>query len=284
MPPVVKRKIGFAGGHEIDVGTKAVDDAGRIHGLSRAEVFKTLNQVITERDGEWCGLPVPLPGLGLVLEDKHPRAEQIAELQRITDEDEVPVERERGDFGDGWGVMNKWRATLKGGVTADVYVVRHVDGRIAAGIDPLLPRRNRLLLGPLETLDAWNVETEVTAMERLATLLSERMFKAYLLTGTFLETSKRSGLVYIFRRLRPTVVMSPHRTKRQFLDDSPPEGDMHILTCLCLHPLGYYANSFCGAMTPTDDVIAHLLMMRADEHLFWKRANHHAPAAPESGL
>jgi hypothetical protein len=53
---------------------------------------------------------------------------------------------------------------------------------------------------------------------------------------------------------------------------------------LCLHPIGYYANSWAGAMCPTDDVIAHLMMMRADEPMFWRKANQHPPHRPEAGL
>lgn len=59
---------------------------------------------------------------------------------------------------------------------------------------------------------------------------------------------------------------------------------MRILACLCLHPLGYYRGSWSGAMVPTDDVIAHLLMVRGDEHDFWRKANQHRPDAPEAGL
>lgn len=37
-------------------------------------------------------------------------------------------------------------------------------------------------------------------------------------------------------------------------------------------------------MTPTDDVIAHLTLMRGDEPMFWRRANQHGPDRPEAGL
>jgi len=37
-------------------------------------------------------------------------------------------------------------------------------------------------------------------------------------------------------------------------------------------------------MVPTDDVIAHLMLMRADEHGFWKRANQHPLDRLEAGL
>ena len=59
---------------------------------------------------------------------------------------------------------------------------------------------------------------------------------------------------------------------------------MKILACLCMHPIAYYAGSWAGAMCPTDDVIAHLSLMRADEHMFWKRSNQHPPYRPEAGL
>jgi hypothetical protein len=105
----------------------------------------------------------------------------------------------------------------------------------------------------------------------------------YTCTGQFLETSKRSGLTYLFRRLRPTVVLTGQgASSDQFTGEVTP--GMRILTCLCLHPIAYYANSYCGAMVPTDDVIAHLLYMRADEHLYWRRANHHTAGSVLAGL
>ena len=59
---------------------------------------------------------------------------------------------------------------------------------------------------------------------------------------------------------------------------------MRILACLCLHPIAYYADSWAGAMCPTDDVIAHLMLMRGDEPMFWRRSNQHAPTRPEAAL
>lgn len=92
--------------------------------------------------------------------------------------------------------------------------------------------------------------------------------------GTFLERSKRSGIVYMFRKLRPTIAITPHH----------PDGDLRVLCGLCLHPLGYYQESHAGAMVPTDDVIAHLVLMRGDEHRLWKQATQHAPYRHECGL
>ena len=126
--------------------------------------------------------------------------------------------------------------------------------------------------------DAWGLEQETKALELLSSMTSERQMKQYLLTGMFLETSKRSGVMYVFRRLKPTVALAAH-------PGLPEErGGMSILCTLCMHPIAYYAGSWAGAMCPTDDVIAHLTMMRGDEKMFWRRANQHPPHRPEAGL
>jgi hypothetical protein len=31
-------------------------------------------------------------------------------------------------------------------------------------------------------------------------------------------------------------------------------------------------------------VVAHLMLMRGDEHLFWRKANQHPPYQPEAGM
>lgn len=43
-------------------------------------------------------------------------------------------------------------------------------------------------------------------------------------------------------------------------------------------------NEEAGAMCPTDDVIAHLSLMRGDEKMFWRRCNQHPAYRPEAGL
>lgn len=130
----------------------------------------------------------------------------------------------------------------------------------------------------LQTLgcaDAWGIDQEMRAMQLLGDLVSPRAFRQYILTGSFLETSKKSRVTYLFRRLKPTVAIVPGKTESDY---------MHILAALCMHPIAYYAGSWGGAMCPTDDVIAHLMLMRADEHMFWKRCNQHPPHTPEAGL
>jgi hypothetical protein len=249
---------------------------------SWSDVAKALSDVATHRDGEWCGFPMPLPGLGLVLEDKHPLTEKVSELQAIVDASVPARDMVCSEEALGWRTVNSWRCPRRGGT---ILVVHHEDGRKTWALDPDAPRRNRFWLGPLETLDAWNLDTECTAIDSLAELLSERMFKAYVLTGTFLETSRRSGLTYLFRRCRPTIVLScRHRRNLLTGREWDEQSDVNILCALCSHPIGFYRNTFCGAMTPTDDVIAHLLLMRADEHMLWRRCNQHHPGAPEAGL
>lgn len=98
-------------------------------------------------------------------------------------------------------------------------------------------------------------------MDSLKEKLTAAQWNSYVLTGIFPETSKRSGLTYFFRKGFPTLALSYHGDEQG-----------RIIAALCLHPFGYYAGTHCGAMTPTDEVIAHLLLMRADEHGFWKKS------------
>jgi len=247
-----------------------------------AQVSLALNKLVVERDGEWAGFPMPLPGAGLVLEDKSPHVEAVRQIEEALN---PPVDHACSPDIMGWREINRWRGHTKDGVWGLFVIFRHEDGRTRWGFDPDTPKRNHMLFGPFDTFEAWNVDTEITAIERLSTLLSERMFKAYLLTGGFLERSKRSGISYFFRRCRPTIAIRTGKSRtRFFYEDDEVTDEATILCTLCLHPLGYYRNTFGGAMTPTDDVIAHLLLMRGDEHMLWRRANQHQAAEPESGL
>ena len=100
------------------------------------------------------------------------------------------------------------------------------------------------------------------------------VFRQYLLTGTFLEASPRSQVVYLFRRLRPTLALSCGNEA----------SGIRFLDALSLHSVGTYARTWAGALCPTDDVIAHLMYMRGDEHGFWKKANQHSALRAEAGI
>ena len=216
--------------------------------------------------GEWAGLPVPVDKLPLVVEPSYPFAEIYA-----TDPEPPP---------EGVRYINHWWSRR---YRAYVYMWEE-DGKIIYGPAPT----NQLdhIIGTMDASHAWGIEQEHHAMKLLGTLLRHHMFKCYCLTGTFMETSKRTGLTYVFRRLRPTIVLTPHG-RWDWTEFKIHNGDgqrMRILTTLCLHPIGYYQESWGGAMCPTDDVIAHLMLMRGDEPMLWRRSNQHAAHRPEAGL
>ena len=56
------------------------------------------------------------------------------------------------------------------------------------------------------------------------------------------------------------------------------------LCALCLHPIGYYRDTWTGVMCPTDEVIAHLLMMHSSEETFRANANQHTLDHPAAGV
>ena len=107
------------------------------------------------------------------------------------------------------------------------------------------------------------VETENVARELLLGHLDDRQKKQYLLTDSFGEISKRSGIMYMLRRNRPTLAI-----KLKESSDGHSEGEP--LCTLCMHPLAYYTGSWAGAMPPSDEILAHLLHIRSDEHRYWK--------------
>jgi hypothetical protein len=208
---------------------------------------------------DWAGIPLPLDGERLVIEPNYPNAEA---LSKIGAPPEPPD--------DGWREINSWHSSRR---RCRIVVMRSPEGRITWGAIPEVHHLKHDL-STLGCSDAWGIEQEHTALQLLGTLLSHRAFKQYLLTGMFLETSKRSGMTYLFRKLRPTVVIKADKAANT----------TRIVCALCLHPIAYYAGSWAGAMCPTDDVIAHLMLMRGDEPMLWRRANHHPSWAPEAGL
>lgn len=208
--------------------------------------------------GEWAGIPMPVEGMRLVIEPTYPKAEGLMAIGKKDEPaSEAPSHKIRNRF---------WSSRYK----SFCYAVEEngkVDARIELPNHPI-----KILLDTLGAADAWGIEQESNAVHTLGQMLRHRQFKQYMLTGTFVERSERSGVLYLFRRLRPTIAFST-RT-----------GVMKILAALCMHPIGYYEGSWAGAMTPTDDVIAHLAMMRGDEHMLWRRANQHAAYRPEAGI
>ena len=201
---------------------------------------------------------MPLDDQTLVVEPRYPNAELLSAIAPEPDgavPDDVTVRN----------VFYSWRWKCDIAIWDD-------DGRIQWGRIPKVHH----LSNDLQTLgcaDAWGIEQESRALQTLGTLVAHRQFKQYLLTGMFLESSARSGVVYLFRRLKPTVALTMNKGK-----------NIEVLCALCLHPIAYYRDSWAGAMCPTDDVIAHLMLMRGDEVMFWRRASQHPAYRPEAGL
>lgn len=234
--------------------------------------------VFGDRIDEWQGVPVPLADLRMRLCEGHPLAEKMAQAEAILASSEQRVftctESDMDDV-----LINQWFSYRR---HARVFIVRSLStGRYRAVLEPVSVdqsmRRLTFWLTTIGATDAWRMEAEARAIEKLGRMITERQMRHYVMTGSFLETSKRSRVTYLFRRLRPTVAMTPRGRNAQ--DDR-----MRCLAVLCLHPVGYYQDTWGGCMVPTDDVIAHLLLMRGDEPGFWRQANQHPAWAPEAGL
>jgi hypothetical protein len=219
---------------------------------------------IADKTDDYSGIPMPLEGLDLIVEPTFPNAKGLMEICKEKEDTSHSDELEAA----GCTPRTSFYSTRR---KVQVHIVNHPSGKVRWG---WLPRGNNLVL-LLHTMDAqraWGIEQEAKALQLLGTLLEHHKFKQYLMTGSFLETSSRSGVMYLFRKLRPTVAIT---TRGE---------DAKILCTLCMHPIGYYHGSWAGVMCPTDDVIAHLMLMRADEHMFWRRCNQHHAAEIESGL
>lgn len=123
---------------------------------------------------------------------------------------------------------------------------------------------------------AHTVTAERKAMQKLRGHINKSQWRSYVLAGSFREISRKSGLMYVLRRGAPTVVM------RLIVEQGRPM--LKPLVALCMHPVGYSFASSAGCLCPSDDVIAHLLLIRANEHLFWRKATHHCLEDPLSML
>lgn len=251
----------------------------------------------SDHNNDYQGTPVHLPDCRLVLNDRHPMREAYAEIDGPREPDIIvggpsepadpdatveeligrAIERSVNDE----VIINSWYSRKR---NADVLIFRsNATGRAFAVCAPRPPDRAmdrfKLWIDTLGASDAWILDAEYKARDKLRGMLTERQWRHYDLTGSFLETSHRSDLIYVFRRLRPTIAMSPRWPWFRRQPDS-----MRMLAVLCMHPIGYYERTWAGCLTPSDDVIAHLAFMRGDEAGFWKEANQHDPASPEAGI
>ena len=215
----------------------------------------------------WAGIPMPVEGTRLVIESHYANGAALADIGAPPKIHEEPGISVRNCF-----YSTRWKS--------DIYVYTENGGKARHAKDPKVHGLG-LATAVLSVSDVWGIEQEQKALKLLGTLLRHRQFKQYLLTGMFMERSERSGVHYLFRKLRPTVAIS-EGTGGPWNGRQEPA--MRIIASLCLHPIAYYDGSWAGAMCPTDDVVAHLMLMRGDEVMFWRRANQHQAYRPEAGL
>lgn len=227
-------------------------------------------QLVAQIKGEWAGLPMPMDGHRLVIEKSYPFADALYEAgisQKQRDEEKAKDEALQSQYGD-MKVRNRfWSFNFK----QEIAVFEDADGKVRH----VKVHGTHSVARIIDTLDcswAWGIEQEANAVQTLGKMLRHHTFKCYMLTGAFMEKSQRTGLMYIFRRLRPTIVIDMNANPSR------------VRCTLCMHPIGYYEGTWAGAMCPSDDVIAHLSLMRGDEAMFWRRSNQHPPWRPESGL
>lgn len=231
--------------------------------ISMEEIHAGMNKIALEKYGVEYGLPLPsfadlqrpmimargtpLAYLGI---DNYREYHQELMLQNIP-------------------VTNSWIRLRD----VEVCVVPTTEGPYAFTRFMAGSRMRKLVDGMLVRAGAQTAERELKAMAALEPRLGKGQWDSYVLNGAFPEKSKRSDLHYIFRKGFPTIALSYHGYETG-----------RVIACLCLHPYGYYYGTFTGLMCPTDEVIAHLLLMRADEHAFWKNSGQWPAYDPRSGL
>jgi hypothetical protein len=224
--------------------------------IEEAELFRLLEK----RYGKnWAGIPLLLPGFSMTIHPNYPFATDFAK-PFPPDPDASPNAIKQDE------PTNQWYSYRS---NSFVGIFRDGDSFHAKQWS----RHNPVdrILTTLAASIAWDPHAELRAVKKMRRHVSCKQWNQYLLTGTFLEQSSRSGVVYLFRKLRPTVALRLTTA------------DVRILAVLCSHPIGYYTDTWAGAMVPTDDLLAHLLLMRADEHFFWRISNQH-PVREMGGL
>jgi len=237
--------------------------------LPLAEASRRLAQEHFARN-DWSGFPMPVPGLKLVLEPRY-KHQALSEFRWKECYDEEGTrhefEEEAPPTPSEYRRVNCWWNSR---YQLNIVVVKNQQGRARFTVQ--FEDRLAFTIRTLEAAAAWPIDAERKALQKLASLIPAEAFELYELTGHFAEISSRSQVTYLFRKGRPTIAL------RQS------EAGSVVLCALCLHPIGYYGDTWAGVMCPTDDVIAHLLMMRGSEDKFWANANQHSVDHPAAGV
>ena len=231
--------------------------------------------------GVYCGMPLAVitdpkvlnlsdAYLGMLLEafglSEIPRGKKKVERELVVDGLTLYTS---------WFVTRPWRG--KYGIVQIWH--NKATGKFTKQFQPVRPWLSRLRFSTMTVAysTAFGVqEAELKAQKELDALLNPKQRKQWLLTNSFYEKG-RSGVTYWLRKNRPTVAFRPE-------EDGAENSEVALLCALCLHPLGWYDESYAGMMAPSDDVMAHLLMIRANEHFFWRKANQHPLDAANAGI
>jgi hypothetical protein len=250
-------------------------------GLPTQEELDQHDEELIEALGVYHGLPL---GFGVQkIESNAPHlrhffenAEKYFAARGMRESKEPKAEKgdAPGEYVRHWATSRPWRGRM-----GTVVVYRdHQTGKLKKAFAAQPPHWAMHLSTTLETiamLRSYGVlEAEEKARERLRSEISEEQWREYVLSDSFFEIGK-SGVEYILRRNRPTIAM-----RRSSVNTSRGKP----LCTLCLHPIAYYTGTWAGSLPPSDEVLSHLLMIRADEHLFWRKANQHPLSDLMSGI
>lgn len=244
------------------------------HEVTYDDVYVAINR-IAEEHGFLSGVPVPMVGTGdapdLVMargvplseifhmNQAHRRHQRETEMQEELTLQRVPVRNSWHQLGD-----------------QTVCVIDTDRGPMAWPRFDAGSRLRKLVHGiEVRHHARQKADAELKAMASLRSRISESQFDSYVLSGAFPERSTRSDIWYYFRKGLPTIAVTFHGKYKN---------SGRVLCTLCLHPMGYYAGTHVGLMVPTDEVIAHLLMMRADERKFWAKSGQWCASDTRSGI
>lgn len=221
---------------QVDQANESYDWSALAGELGWDEVRRRLNKIATAR-GEWAGIPVPVAGCKVVCANERQR---FAELWPS-----LP-----GESVNSWHVQRAFR----------VFMFEH-DGKRTGTVINYWAERLDALFDTIRARRAVLPDAEMTAFVALLGHLNDTQARDYVVSNMFMERGRRSGLLYLFRRGLPILTF---RTSEETVEPR---------AALCLHPLAYYENTHAGVLPPSDEALALLLMLRADEPYLWRKAN-----------
>lgn len=213
------------------------------------------------------------PGLARIIKQLDNDGSSNA-LRTPEEEELLPLEDSNGErwtIRRSWYTQRQWRGQHGVVVVLENSKTRHVKKMFMPRSSLEVRLKMLFETGGIRTCYSL-VEAEQKAQERLMETLSPLQQKQYFLTDAFAEQGQ-SGVMYFLRKNRPTLAT---RLKS--------DGSGNVLCALCLHPLAYYTDTWAGVTPPSDEVLTHLLLIRNDEHHYWRTANQLPLDDPVSGI